>query len=254
MKQSQPNAIVFSSEHSSREKRIVFQHASIENLPRYVWNVGDIWPSHAEGALPVGSVEYLQDVMKANGMSPPIELGFPSSLHPWIERGVVATTLGEIGDGPIFVKPRNALKIFNGFVFSRQVAVLDEFEMEQHAIISALPDSTLVWISPVVELLCEWRYYVTKGIILGYGRYDPSGKDDAPEPSFVQVEKAIAAYEISGMAPDSYAIDFGVTDSGQTILIEVNDAWAIGYYTGTLTPASYVQFLYARWSQLALSR
>lgn len=47
----------------------------------------------------------------------------------------------------------------------------------------------------------------------------------------------------------SYAIDFGVLTTGETALIEVNDAFAIGAYDNV--PGDlYLMMLKARWNQL----
>lgn len=48
--------------------------------------------------------------------------------------------------------------------------------------------------------------------------------------------------------PDAYGIDFGVTKDGRTLLIEVNDAWALGCYG--LESHLYAKFLLTRWAQL----
>ena len=49
-------------------------------------------------------------------------------------------------------------------------------------------------------------------------------------------------------APAAYAIDFGVTDDGRTLLIEVNDGYALGSY-GLFYP-DYSKLLSARWAEL----
>ncbi len=59
------------------------------------------------------------------------------------------------------------------------------------------------------------------------------------------MEQCIAQYK---SAPAGYAIDFGVTDKGQTILIEVNDGYALGSYG--LFYLDYVKLLSARWAEL----
>ncbi|SHJ63651.1 protein of unknown function [Clostridium cavendishii DSM 21758] len=49
-------------------------------------------------------------------------------------------------------------------------------------------------------------------------------------------------------APNGYAIDFGLTDKGETLLIEVNDGYALGYYG--LFNLEYAKLLSARWAEL----
>ena len=46
-------------------------------------------------------------------------------------------------------------------------------------------------------------------------------------PDTTVIKNAIADFTT---CPDSYGIDFGITDNGETVLIEVNDAWTLGCY------------------------
>ena len=59
------------------------------------------------------------------------------------------------------------------------------------------------------------------------------------------IESAVNEYK---SAPAAYAIDFGVTDDGRTLLIEVNDGYALGSY-GLFYPDSS-KLLSARWAEL----
>lgn len=49
-------------------------------------------------------------------------------------------------------------------------------------------------------------------------------------------------------APAGYGIDFGVTADRRTLLVEVNDGYALGCYG--LQHDLYAQLLSARWSEL----
>ena len=49
-------------------------------------------------------------------------------------------------------------------------------------------------------------------------------------------------------APAGYAIDFGLTDKGETLLIEVNDGYSLGCYG--LVYLDYAKLLSARWAEL----
>ncbi len=51
-------------------------------------------------------------------------------------------------------------------------------------------------------------------------------------------------------APHAYSLDWGVTDDGRTLLVEMNEGYALGHYG--LPPVSYARFLAARWHQIAL--
>ena len=49
-------------------------------------------------------------------------------------------------------------------------------------------------------------------------------------------------------APAGYAMDFGVTEDGRTLLVEVNDGYALGCYGAD--PIQYAKLLSARWCEL----
>jgi hypothetical protein len=49
-------------------------------------------------------------------------------------------------------------------------------------------------------------------------------------------------------------LDWGELEWGEPALVEVNDAWALGFYKGTLSDKDYIEMLYARWQQLISTR
>lgn len=59
------------------------------------------------------------------------------------------------------------------------------------------------------------------------------------------VRRAVAGYTQS---PAAYAIDFGVTDDGRSLVVEANDAFAPGAYG--LDPVVYATMLEDRWLEL----
>ena len=49
-------------------------------------------------------------------------------------------------------------------------------------------------------------------------------------------------------APAGYSLDIGVTDNGETVLVEINDGFALGNYG--IDPVEYAKLLSARWCEL----
>ena len=49
-------------------------------------------------------------------------------------------------------------------------------------------------------------------------------------------------------APVGYSLDLGVTDDGQTLLVEVNDAWALGAYGTPSIP--FTEMIVNRWKEM----
>ena len=203
------------------------------------------------GTLPIGSVEFIQDFCAKSGIRLPSAIGFDEWLLPWLHRDIRPTSVADIASqaDPVFIKPRQEIKRFSGFVLNGDTP----FEKEQRNILKTLPQDFPVWVSEVVSWQSEWRYYVVQGMIIGAGRYDPDGADDAPKPAFDEVKACVDRFESSGDAPAGYAMDFGVLDTGKTALVEINDGWALGYYPGSLNQLNYAKLLFARWCQIAQS-
>ena len=207
--------------------------------------------STAKGILtvPIGSVEFIRRAMSIAGLKESPPLSYPEALQPFFRRDVRLGTVGETLSG-CFVKPV-VTKLFTGFLVPRssEITLLDEHTIEQHQVFLSLPKDTQVWISEPVKFISEHRVYIHNSEIVGIGRYD-DGEDDSPSPSLETIEEMLGAFERTGHAPIAYSIDAGVLTDGSTALVECNDAWALGYYKGTLSPKDYLRMLIARWSQI----
>lgn len=99
-----------------------------------------------------------------------------------------------------------------------------------------------IWCSEPIELVAEYRYFIKYTKLLDVRRYKGDFKI---LPNFYIIEKCIQDY-IS--QPAAYSLDFGITKEGQTVLIEVNDAYALGNYG--LFHLDYAKMISARWSQI----
>jgi len=130
------------------------------------------------------------------------------------------------------VKPQQT-KVFTGAIKER----IDE----------TVSNAEPVWVSTPVQFTSEYRFYIIDKRIAGYSRYDP-GDDDDIEPDVTVVEQMVAEY---AMQPVAYSIDVGI-HNGDTILIEVNDGWSLGYYPwGTMTEQRYIELIRKRWQEIA---
>ena len=217
-----------------RERRLTIEEAADANI--------------LDDDLPVGTVEFLRACAARRGVTLPEIGAYPDLLRPYLRR---AHRLGVLGEArgltvPTFIRPAFAVKAFTGFVFHPS-------DPEDARRIQGLPHGLPVWLCEPVTWQCEWRVYVVRGKVVGAGRYDPEGADDAPEPDHDLVETLVRAW--GAVSPAGYALDVGVLESsGDTVLVEVNDGWALGYYKGTCAPADYVRLLWTRWREIALSR
>jgi hypothetical protein len=175
----------------------------------------------------------------------PGTIDFPESLRMYLGRDIRATTLGEIrgqftmdDPRPLFVKPRDVHKAFNGHVLS---AFRDLIPTAQQ------PDDLTVWASEVIEFVSEWRYFVRRHEVIGVGHYQG---DPFIHPDVSIVRAAVARYRDE--ASSAYGIDFGVANDGRTLLVEVNDAYSLGHIG--LRPVPYTNMLEDRWVELMRKR
>lgn len=191
--------------------------------------------------------------MRLSGITEPANITYPSVLRGYLKRNVETCLAGSVFRG--FVKPISTKK-FTGFVLDAlaDVDTLDEFTLEQSDKFLKMDDQELVWVSEIVEWNAEVRYYVLEGKILGWGRYD-DGPDEWSEPPLEFVQEIVDTYESMSLnTPIAYSVDVGMLDGGEPALVECNDAWALGYYKGTLSENDYIKMLWARWNQLFLQK
>lgn len=187
----------------------------------------------------VGGVPFIQRAFVRLGIEAPNLESIPASLYEFAKRKLWTSTIGEVRSEidqgkPVFVKPvAGQLKNFAGHVATNYADL---------AITAGLPEHQVVSCSEPIQMVSEFRTYVTHGKAVGCKHY---WGDFRKYPDFSTIDRAIAAYTES---PAGYAIDFAVTDGGETVLVEVNDGFSLGSYG--LHPLLYSGLLEARWQEL----
>ncbi len=196
-----------------------------------------------ENFMPVGSVEFVRKYMQVFGITEPDNISYPPSIKPLYQRKIEKTTTKEskLIDGEYFVKPV-ITKLFTGFLVTDR-EFTDHSDIEQFAKYVTLPENTEVWVSEIVNFVSEYRYYVQDKKIIGMARYDQLEEEIVPIPDSFFVNAAIDSLNFN----HPYTIDIGVLDTGESAVVECNDAWAIGLYGRALEPKEYLSFLSNRW-------
>ena len=202
-----------------------------------------------EADLVVGSVGFTRHAMRQLGITLPEHTPYPSALTPWLHRavrrvpqlGLVQRSLHE-GARPLFVKPAADWKRFTGFV----AEYADDYRFA--GVSRRLP----VWVSEPVNFVSEWRAYVANHALRAVKFADHGGNREA-RPDEGAIAQAVAALAAAGQAPAGYVVDFGVLDTGQTALVELNDGFSFGAYDG-LDAEILFDVLNARWRELIAAR
>jgi hypothetical protein len=136
-----------------------------------------------------------------------------------------------------FVKPV-INKLFTGFTCVTKEEFLRKVGVEK-----ALSHKIPVYVSNCVKFDAEFRAYVYKNKIVDVFRYWGDNWS-------VTIDKTIVEDMVSLVknAPVFYSLDFGIDDKGRTLLVEVNDGYALGNYG--LGPKQYAEMSIARWKEI----
>jgi hypothetical protein len=200
-------------------------------------------------SLPVGSVKFVHEAMRLASVKKPENLSYPKSLEKYLHRKVQKQKIKNV-PWRCFMKSIET-KGFTGSIFelvSDPTEITEYYQFKSDDGIIFLEADKNVWISEIVEWVNEARYYILDGKILGYGFYGEYS-DNAPQPDLNVIKEMVSAHSDS---PIAYALDVGVLSTGQTALVECNDAWSIGYYKGNLSALDYFRFLSSRWEELLI--
>jgi len=189
-----------------------------ERTPKDIVVGGMLIMSHAFGQLGIELPNY----------------NYPKEIERYTGRNIWTVKIKDLRNEklPIFVKPIEE-KAAKGIVVRSWNDIYEYEKMDPEADVLC---------SDVVKFVSEWRCFIRYGKVLGIQFYNG---DKATVCDFSVVEGAVREFKTQ---PSAYSLDFGVTDDGRTLLIEMNDGLAIGCYG--LPDVQYAKFLYARWAEL----
>jgi hypothetical protein len=192
----------------------------------------------------VGGVPTIHTALERIGVRRPSHVTVPAILQPFLGRECWRTTVAGVRGAnrfPVFVKPYIDSKVFTGRVV-RDAADLERLLEPRDGFPTITDDFPLLAQEPV-NFQSEWRTFVVQGRIVGMSHY----KGDPllfPAPGVIRA--TLGAYQ--SQAPAGYSADFGVTDEGRTLLVEINDGYALG--NGALVTNLYAELLKARWEEI----
>lgn len=185
-----------------------------------------------------GGVTPIRHALGNLGVVVPEPIDIPEELYKYTKRDIEIGTVKHFKDNgnfPLFVKP-TTLKLFTGLV------IPDKDELDYISTLTMKGEELDIMTSSVVKFVSEYRVFVAEGKVIDCRKY--SGNYEII-PDFNFINETIKNY---ASQPIAYAIDFGVTDKDETMLIEVNDGYGVGTYG--LDGRDYVKMSILRWKEL----
>ncbi|PQV63415.1 protein of unknown function (DUF4343) [Abditibacterium utsteinense] len=188
----------------------------------------------------VGGIPIVQRALSRLGVEIPLMNAVPPELAGFAGRKIWDATLSEVRfqvenqGAPVFIKPLPAQhKLFAGHVVARFRDFIET---------AGIASETVISCSETVAITSEYRAFVHYGEIVGFKHY---AGDFRISPDFTLVQAALDAWQAR---PVACSMDWGVTEEGRTLLIEVNDAYSLGCYG--LNPLLYAPLIADRWFEL----
>ena len=186
---------------------------------------------------PIGTVEFVRTFAEKIGVKLPAPIHATELLQLEGRKCFVVHSPKlqklQAKDYPVFVKPLTELKKFTGFVAKsdKDFDLYPEIDW----------DNTKLFVTEVLEnIVSEWRCYVLNGKVFACVNY---AGDPLKFPNSAAIRNCIDNFE---SAPIAYSLDMAITDHTQ--FIEINDAYALGYYGGDVE--LYTKMLDLRWKEI----
>lgn len=206
-----------------------------------------------------GDIDVMFHAMKRLGIKYSYN-DYPESLKPYLYRKIWEDELGNIrreifAEGhlknPIFIKPKDKLKRFTGFVLE----TIDDL-----ANCKGAGNQTKIWCSEPVTFVEEFRFYRFHYHDSAVTTYSVGcHKGDFNSQNLEKADVFIRCLPWSSELPVACAIDVGILSTGEVALIEVNDAFSLGLYKNVCLKNGkgsseydelYCKCLIARWNEL----
>lgn len=172
-----------------------------------------------ESDICIGSVQATNKFFELCGITPPKYLGYPEQLRKYLGREMTKLKFSELNNNyPYFIKPADDIKLFTGGVIS------NDRHLEYLKIWDSVKDDTLIFKSDIINFISEYRAFISFGKIYGLKHYNG---DHSKFIDYSILENMVSDFKD---CPSAFTLDIGLTDDGRTLLVEVNDMWAIGSY------------------------
>lgn len=222
-----------------------FREMGAEIIPYHL--IDDIYDDVQREDIVLDYIDQCNEIFNKFGISPEIS-DYPDELKPYLGRKIWKDTIDNISrdeekwSAGYFVKPTSS-KAFTGKIIG---SIADLVGCGNHS------ENYEVLVSEPIDICAEWRCFITYDDIIDVRPYgllmDKSKKSYLYHYNPKVLNDMMQSFMGWEQRPAGCSMDICVTKDGRTLLVEVNDAYALGCYG--LSSVFYSKMISARWSQL----
>lgn len=222
-----------------------FSELGAEIIPYH--SLDDIYDLIKREDIVLDYIEQCNEIFKKFNVDPYI-CDYPDIFNVFLGRRIWKDTINSISSDEkkwsagYFVKPVKD-KIFTGKIIRNIYDLIG---------CGSDDENYEVFVSEPLDILAEWRCFIRYDQILDIRPYgmlmDRTRESYQFHYDSTMVGEMMNVFKKWDQRPASCSMDICLTKDGRTLLVEVNDAYALGCYglPGTI----YAKFISARWSQL----
>lgn len=222
-----------------------FRDMGAEIIPYH--NIDEIYDRVNREDIVLDYIGQCNSIFSKFGVEPSIP-DYPKVMDKFLGRKVWKDTINSISrseekwSAGYFVKPVRS-KAFTGKIIS---SISDLVGCGNYS------EDYDVLVSEPLDICAEWRCFIIYDEIVDVRPYglllDRSRKSYRYHYDFKVLDSMMEAFISWEKRPTACSLDICVTKDGQTLLVEINDAYALGCYG--LASIFYAKLISARWSQL----
>ena len=222
-----------------------FRDMGAEIIPYH--NIDEIYDRVNREDIVLDYIEQCNSIFSKFGVEPSIP-DYPDVLKPFLGRKIWKDTINSISrseekwSGGYFVKPIKS-KVFTGKIIG---SISDLVGCGNHS------EDYKVLVSEPLDICAEWRCFILYDEIVDVRPYglllDRNRKSYKYHYDFKVLDSMLEAFVKWDERSVACSMDICVTKDGQTLLVEINDAYSLGCYG--LASIFYAKLISARWSEL----
>ena len=222
-----------------------FREMGAEIIPYH--KIDEIYDRVNREDIVLDYIEQCNSIFSKFGVEPSIP-DYPKVLNKFLGRKIWKGTINSISrseekwSAGYFVKPIKS-KVFTGKIIS---SISDLVGCGNYS------EDYEVLVSEPLDICAEWRCFIIYDEIVDVRPYglllDRSRKSYKYHYDFKVLDSMLEAFISWEKRPAACSLDICVTKEGKTLLVEINDAYALGCYG--LASIFYAKLISARWSQL----